>query len=144
MGIFDKLFGKKGRVEESATHKGKQPGKMTSNVKRVSGRFWKCPKCGAILRKSLFTMDVAKAGTSIMGQSTCICGAAFPMEDVYSGNYDIIVNVEIPSGTCPLRTQDGYCRKSASEETGKLLYACPWTNGSYVLDCAVYDTEFMK
>jgi len=117
---------------------------MTTNVKHVSGRFWKCPKCGAILRKSLVAIDMAKGGGSFIGTSTCICGATFPMNDVCSGNYDITVDVKIPSGTCRLRTQDGYCRKSASEETGKLLYACPCINGRYVLDCAVYDNEFVK
>lgn len=113
-------------------------------ARTVSGRFWKCPKCGRVLRKTLLRIDMAKLGVEFPGKSTCVCGASFPLAEVYSGVYDVTVQIEIPTDMCPLRTHEGYCKKSKDENTGKFLYVCRFADGNYVLDCTFYDSEYVK
>ena len=53
---------------------------------------WKCPKCGAILRKgSPYMEKVIKSGGKVTGTATCAnCGAQYSQHDVYSGRYDVL------------------------------------------------------
>ena len=55
------------------------------------GDFWKCPKCGTVLKKSApWIEDVIKSGGTIAGTATCgICNARFSQYDVYNGKYDV-------------------------------------------------------
>jgi len=50
---------------------------------------WKCPKCGAILRKGGSSL-LSKSAGMIIGTATCSnCGAQFTQNDVYHGKYDV-------------------------------------------------------
>jgi transcription elongation factor Elf1 len=50
--------------------------------------YWKCPKCGAILKKGL--AGVISRYASVSGTATCgECGAKFSQQDVYDGKYDV-------------------------------------------------------
>lgn len=52
--------------------------------------YWKCPKCGAILEKSMGAALRGAIADRIEGSSTCVpCGAVFAANDVYSGKYDV-------------------------------------------------------
>lgn len=55
---------------------------------------WKCPRCGVQVEKSQSTQDFfekqSKAGRTLSGTVTCSgCQGSFPIEDVYSGRYDV-------------------------------------------------------
>lgn len=56
--------------------------------------LWKCPRCGMVLEKSAqsaeFFQKQAAAGRHMSGTVACSnCQANFPIEDVYSGRYDV-------------------------------------------------------
>jgi tellurite resistance protein len=53
---------------------------------------WKCPKCGATLRKGGgdYMKKIIKSGGMKTGTATCAnCGAKYSQHNVYSGKYDV-------------------------------------------------------
>ena len=52
--------------------------------------LWRCPKCGAILRKGNPELaQMVMGGGLLVGTATCgVCGAQFSQRDVYRGLYD--------------------------------------------------------
>jgi rRNA maturation protein Nop10 len=50
--------------------------------------YWKCPKCGGVLRKGVGAVFAATIGTATCGG----CGAKFSQSDVYGGKYDVFID----------------------------------------------------
>ncbi len=121
MGIFGRLFAKK-----------------QSKDRMTEGKFWKCPQCGAILRKTI--AGPFAPGARIIGTATCNkCGTQFSQQDVYDGKYDVAVQVttEKPSVACPFLDPTGKCVPPGQPERA---VPCSFTGDSYEFDCNVYPT----
>jgi hypothetical protein len=70
MSIWAKLFG-----SESSSDVGPR------------SEYWKCPKCGGILKKGFGNLPV---GVKIVGTAKCGgCGAELNQADVYAGKFDV-------------------------------------------------------
>ena len=125
MGIFDRLSGKK-------------PGK----IRTIDDKFWKCPQCGAILRKGM--AGFFGPGARIMGTATCgKCGARFSQQEVYGGKYDVTVQVsaEVPSKPCPFKDSGGKCVPPGHPEQAQ---PCSFRGDSHQFGCFVYPIHAAK
>jgi hypothetical protein len=54
------------------------------------GELYVCPQCGAVMKKNLGTLNLAKSGSQITGNTGCAtCGVSFSVGAVYQGQYDL-------------------------------------------------------
>jgi ankyrin repeat protein len=90
----------------------------------VKSKYWRCPQCGAILKKGLGTLP-----PTVIGIGTCNnCGAQFQQSEICTGRFDVFLEFDVRSGKVT-RISDGPVSDPRHEE---LLLACRAGSGDAV------------